>query len=125
VNIPALVRRGVKTVERAAGSVRVPVVHYPVTGRDAFGPTYGAPIPREAFMEFTAEGLTLPDGTETVSRAILRFMGPVAIGDRDQFEVPDGSGGTMRVNVQAVRGPMDVNNVPYAPEVWLGETARR
>jgi len=126
MNIPGLVRRAVKSVERAAGSVRVPVVHFPVTGRDEYGPTYDeVGIPREAFMEFWAEGITLQDGTETASRAKLQFMEPVVIGDRDQFVVPDGAGATMRINVLAVRGPMDTTKVPYAPEVLLGDLRSR
>lgn len=126
MNIPALVRRAVKTVEQVAGSVRVPVVHFPVIGGDAFGPTYDdVGIPREAFMEFAAEGVTLTDGTETTSRAKLTFLEPVAISDRDQFVVPDGSGGTMRVNVQSVKGPMDTTKVPYFAEVLLGEKPNR
>jgi hypothetical protein len=125
MNIPSLVRRAVKTVERVAGSVRIDVVHYPVTGGTAFGPTYGDPIPREAFMEFAAEGVTLADGTETTSRAKLTFLEPVAVGDRDQFVVPDGAGGTVRMNVQNVKGPMDTTKVPYQTEVLLGDRSYR
>lgn len=126
MNIPSLIRNGVKTIRRSAGSVRVSVEHFPVTGNDSYGPTYDlVGIPREAYMEFVAEGVALSDGTETASRAKLQFMEPLAVGDRDQFVVPNGYGGTMRVNVLAVRGPMGPDKVPYAPEVLLGDLRLR
>lgn len=126
MNIPSLVRRAIKTVERVAGSVRVTVLHFPVIGRDAFGPVYAdVGTPRLAFMEFAAEGVVLSDGTETVSRAKLTFFEPIAVADRDQFEVPDGLGGTMRTNVLSVKGPMDQNRIPFFAEVMLGEFKNR
>jgi hypothetical protein len=126
MDLAAIIRSAVQTAESVAGGVRVLAVHYPVTGRDAFGPTYGDPVNREAFMEFHAEGVTLSDGTETTSRAKLTFFEPVAIGDRDQFVVPDGSGGTIRINVQAVKGPIDLaTNIPYFAEVLLGTKGNR
>ncbi|HEX6880940.1 MAG TPA: hypothetical protein VF135_11290 [Terriglobales bacterium] len=127
MNIPALVRRAVKTAERIAGSVRTEVVHFPQTGRDEYGPTYpDVGTPMKAFMEFIAEGVTLADGTETVSKAKLTFFEPVSIGDRDQFVVPDSHGGTQRVNVQAVKSPIDpATKALYFAEVWLGDIGAR
>lgn len=126
MNIPSLVRRAVKTAEKVAGSVRVTVLHFPVIGRDAFDPVYpDVGTPYEVFMEFASESVVMADGQETTSRANLYFMEPAMVGDRDQFEVPDGKGGMVRVNVLSVEGPMDTTKVPYAPLVKLGEMRNR
>jgi hypothetical protein len=126
MNIPSIIRRGVKTIERAAGSVRVQVFHYPVIGRDEHGPILDdEPFDHRAFMEWVAEGVTLQDGTETTSKAKLTFFEPIAVKDRDVFEVPDGYGGWIKVNVQTVKGPMDTTRVPYFAEVLLGEVGNR
>jgi hypothetical protein len=126
VNIPSLIRRGVKTVERVAGSVRVPVLHFPMIGRDAFDPVYpDVGTPALAFMEFGTEDVTQADGTTATSKSKLTFFEPIAVSDNDQFEVPDGKGGMMRVNVLAVKGPMDTTKVPYFAEVMLGDRRDR
>jgi hypothetical protein len=112
-----IIRNGVKTVERVAGELRVPVVHYPVTGRDAYGPSYGPGVDREALVEYIVEDVA----EEAVSRAKLTFLEPIAVHERDRFDIPDSRGGIITLNVQAVNAPMDPTGALYFAEVLLGD----
>ncbi len=119
-----VIKSGVKAIESIAGELRTSVVHIPVSGRDAFGPSYGAPVTRQAFLEFAADGIALADGQETVSKAKLTFFEPAAVDDRDLFIIPNPMGGVMTVNVLTYTAPINPQGESYMAEVWLGDRAR-
>lgn len=117
LDIPELIRGVVKTVERVAGSLRDDILHTPIAGRTATGPTYGAPVPRKAFVEFVGESVTSLDGTEHLSSAKFSFFEPVAIQERERLTL-DG----VVMNIVKVDGAIDPStHKPYNPTVWTGK----
>lgn len=114
LNIPKMVRNAVQIVEDTAGSIRVSLMHTPIIGRNQFGPIYGSPVPAQAMMQMLSERVVGQDNAEKVSSAVFDFFEPMAVQEREKFEV---NGQTY--TVIKVGGLVDpLTKMPFNPRVW-------
>lgn len=121
----SIIRDALSTAKDIIGpDLMVDVIHYPVIGRDAYGPKYGDPVPMRGILEYKSEGIELPDGSETTTKAVLSFLEPVTLTDRDQFDIPDLSGTVERVDVLTFESFIPSDTVPFYAVVHLGNLAR-
>lgn len=116
MGLPDIIRNAVATVERVAGPLRAEVFLTRVTGRNAYGPTYGAPVAQVALVEAVGEVVASADGTQKVSASKFTFFEPIAIHEGDRLTV-----NAVTTTVIKVGGVLDPDGVPYMPEAWTGK----
>ena len=118
MNIPAIIRGAVKTIEQVAGSVRATVYHHKVLSRTANKAVYDeVGVPLLAFIEDTTESVASVDGVQMAQSIKLTFMEPLVVVDNeDRFTLP---GGRILAVLKHV-SPNDPDGVPYQTDVWVG-----
>ena len=119
MNLPNLIRSGVKIASRLTASAMVSVDHLQKTAVDSYGPVLGKTTVRQALWEDGQRPVLLPDGTQAVSVAHLTFLSPVPVTSDDRFRLPTMAKGTS-LPVLKTSAFMDPAIVPYLTEVWLG-----
>lgn len=102
-------------VEPIAGPFRMTIQLSKVTGRNAYGPTYGPEEPIQAVVEAVSQTVTSADGTEKTSADKLTFLGPIDIDEGDRVKI----NGVQKTIIK-VGGPLRPDGQPYAPEAWTG-----
>ena len=118
MNLPAIIRGAVKTVEAVAGSVRATVYHQKIVSRTASKAIYDeVGTPRLAFIEDEAETVAAVDGLQRSQNVKLTFMEPLVVVDNeDRFKLPDGR----VLGVLKHVSPNDPDGLPYQTDVWVG-----
>lgn len=116
MGLPDLIRSAVGTAERVAGPLRATVQHTAITGRDAYGPTYGAPMPRLFLVEAVGEVVASADGTQKLSASKFTALEPLTIHEGDRLTLNG-----VTTTVIKVGGLLDPDGVPYMPEAWTGK----
>jgi hypothetical protein len=112
------------TAKNATADLRVTVVHTPMTGRDGYGRTYGAAVPRKAIVEDLSEVRNAADGTVTVTLSKVTILEPISMTEGDKVKLPAALGKPAReLLVVRHRALLKPNGVPYMTEAWLGENA--
>lgn len=116
--IADLIRSAVATADRItkAGGLQPTVQHVPITGRDAHGPTYGPPVPRQGIVELSAEQYTDDTGTSRQAVTKITFLQPIPIDLMDLFVVEG-----QELNVARRAGLMQTDGTLFFSEVHLGK----
>lgn len=116
MGLPDLVRNLIAgPVTSVAGPFRAPIQVIPLTGRNAKGPTYGAPEDDEAIVENVSQVVVDAGGNEKVSSAKFTFFEqrPIKPGDHIILNGKESL-------VIKVGGLLDETGAPYLPEAWTG-----
>lgn len=123
IDLPAIIRGAVKSVEQIAGSVRAQVYHFKIESRTATKPVYPATgIPLLAFIEDESSAVVSVDGVHHAQTIKLTFMEPVEVVDNeDKFQLPDGRVLAVLKHVS----PNDPDGKPYQTDVWVGSKERQ
>lgn len=117
MGLPDIIRSAIATVEGIAGPLRATVLLTSVTGRTAYGPTYGDPVEQLALVEQVGETVASADGTEKLSTSKFTFFEPLEIHEGDRLAVNG-----VTTTVIKVGGLLDPDGVPYMPEAWTGKS---
>lgn len=131
MDLSAILRSGVATVDRTTLSGQVAVTHEAWISADTYSkPAYDDPVTLMALVEMKQSKRTLPGGTEIVQRAVLTFTRPVAangatgrrepIDPRDRITLPSGFTGPI-LDVEGVVDPS--TGSPYSLTVTMGDSA--
>jgi len=116
MGLPDIIRRAVATVEGIAGPLRARVLLPRVTGRNAYGPTYGTPEPQLAMVEQVGQTVASQDGTEKLSTSKFTFFEPVVIHEGDRLTLNG-----VTTTVIKVEGLLDPDGVPYMAVALTGK----
>ena len=119
--LAAVVRSAIAVVAAATQTLQEELTHEAWTGdQDGLGTAkpYGDPVPRQALVQRKEGLLKTPGGQERSFRAVVSFLGPVAIDARDRITLSDGLTGPI---LDPQGGLVDPDTgQPFLRRIYLG-----
>lgn len=128
MDLAALVRKGVGTVDTFTKSLQPTVQHFAWTGQNIYGKaTYAAPVSLKVIEEQEVRQHETKSGQSVMTRAKVTILQPItpngAVGrdepvdSRDKITLSDGTSGPI-VDIVGMTDPSTTR--PFFVEVWIG-----